>query len=355
MPDLYRIAWPLVSLLEPETGHRAALAVLKAGVGSGLFADRFEHPSLETTVFGRRFANPIGLAAGFDKHAEVIAPCLALGFGFVELGGVTPQPQTGNPRPRLFRLTEDEAIINRMGFNSDGLAAFARRLAAWRAGGGAGVVAVNLGKNKTSDDAAADYAAGVGALAHLADLVVINVSSPNTPGLRALQSVAPLIAIIRAAQASRPATASHVPLLLKIAPDLTDDDVADLCRVALDERIDGLVVSNTTTARPAALRSIHRNETGGLSGRPLFAPSTALLARVFAATGGRLPLIGVGGVGSGADAYAKIRAGASLVQLYSALVFHGPALVGRIKRELAALLARDGFAHVADAVGTAKA
>jgi dihydroorotate dehydrogenase len=291
------------------------------------------------------------LAAGFDKDAEAFASCLRLGFGFVEIGSVTPQPQPGNPKPRLFRLTADGAIINRMGFNSRGLAFAAARLAA--RDGANGIVGVNLGKNKDSADAATDFAAGTRALAPHADYLVINVSSPNTPGLRALQARAALAELIAAAIGARSQaeTGTPPPLLLKIAPDLTEADKRDIAEVALESGIDGLVISNTTVARPDTLRSSHAGEAGGLSGRPLFGPSTQLLAEMYRLTGGRLPLIGVGGIASGDDAYAKIRAGASLVQLYTAMVYQGPGLVVRIRRELAARLAADGFACLADAVG----
>ena len=292
----------------------------------------------------------MGLAAGFDKHAEAMAPAFALGFGFVEIGSVTPQPQPGNPRPRVFRLSGDYAVINRYGFNSEGMEAAAARLRAYRAKGASlGPVGVNLGKNKESADAAADYAAGAAVLGGLADYLVVNVSSPNTPGLRALQDAGELIAIVDQVRAALPDPAP--PLLVKLAPDLTDDDKADIAKVALEAPLDGLVISNTTVARRDGLRSRHAGEAGGLSGVPLMGPSTALLAEFYRLTGGKVPLIGVGGIASAEDAYAKIRAGASLVQLYTALVFEGPGLVHRIVDGLAALLRRDGFASLAEAVG----
>jgi len=272
----------------------------------------------------------------------------ALGFGFAEIGSVTPRPQAGNPRPRLFRLAEDEAIVNRMGFNNEGLDVVAGRLAA-RGPGRRGILGANLGKNKDSADAAADYVLGVKALAPLADYLVVNVSSPNTPGLRALQGRAALAAVLAAVGDAR--AGSRPPLLLKIAPDLTEADKADIAEVALAGGIDGLIVSNTTIARPPGLKGAAAKEAGGLSGRPLFAPSTAVLSDMYRLTGGRLPIIGVGGIAGPGDAYAKIRAGASLLQLYSALVYQGPGLVGRIKRGLAARLRADGFARLADAVG----
>jgi len=275
---------------------------------------------------------------------------LGLGFGFVEVGTVTPRPQPGNPKPRLFRLEQDRAIINRMGFNSGGLDAACGRLSRRTR---SGIVAVNLGKNRDSEDAAADYTEGIRRTARLADYLVVNISSPNTPGLRELQGRAVLRSLLEALIKVRDETDSRVPLLVKIAPDLTSEERRDIAQVALETGIDGLIVSNTTVERPSSLVSRHAHEAGGLSGRPLFAPSTALLAEMYRLTRGRLPLIGVGGIASAADAYAKIRAGASLVQLYTALVFAGPDLVARIKSGLAELLKRDGFSSVADAVGTA--
>jgi dihydroorotate dehydrogenase len=349
--SLYRLVWPVLSALEPETAHRAALLALRSGALGPLYAHGPDDPALAVELWGRRFANPIGLAAGFDKNAEAVREVAALGFGFVEVGGVTPLPQSGNPRPRLFRLAEDRAVINRFGFNSDGLVAVQRRLAAARARGLPCPVGVNLAKNKDTTDAAADYAAGVAAFAPLADFLVINVSSPNTPGLRALQSVDALVMLTRAVREARARASAAPPLLFKIAPDLGVADLADICRVAVAERMDGMVVSNTTVARPVGLVSVHRAEAGGLSGAPLFEPSTQMLREVYALTGGQLPLIGVGGVATAAQAYAKIRAGASLVQLYTALVYEGPGVVAAIKRGLAELLRRDGFASVAAAVG----
>jgi dihydroorotate dehydrogenase len=307
-----------------------------------------DDPILGVRLLGRDFPNPLGLAAGFDKNAEVPDAMLAQGFGFVEVGTVTPRPQPGNPRPRLFRLVEEGAVINRMGFNNQGAEAVAARLGKRRR---SGIVGVNIGKNKTTEDAAADYVKGVQALGPLADFLVINVSSPNTPGLRALQSRGPLQELIVRTQEAVAALPTPPPLLLKIAPDLTDDDLADVAEVALACRLDGLIVSNTTIGRPPGLRSAQRHQEGGLSGPPLFDLSTQILGKVYTLTAGRMPLIGVGGVASAADAYAKIRAGASLVQLYTALIYQGTSLVTRIKRELAVMLRRDGFGRLTDAVG----
>jgi len=346
MPALIDIAQRCLRLLPPEPAHwltlRALVYLPRAALGA-----RTDDPILAARLFGLDFPNPIGLAAGFDKSAEAFAPALSIGFGFVEVGSVTPLPQSGNPRPRLFRLAEDRAVINRMGFNNHGLAAVRTRLAG-RDGAG-GIVGVNLGKNRDSADALADYAAGVRALGPLADYLVINVSSPNTPGLRALQGHAALAALLAGVRAAR--GEAETPLLLKIAPDLTEADKQDIAEVALAGGLDGLIIANTTIARPSGLLSAAAGEAGGLSGRPLLQPSTALLSDMYRLTDGKLPIIGVGGIACGADAYAKIRAGASLVQLYTALVYEGPSLVRRIKSDLAALLRADGFTCLEQAVG----
>jgi dihydroorotate dehydrogenase len=349
-----RLALAALYTLQPETAHYAALYALEYGlVRARAEAD---DPILHTRVWGLDFANPIGLAAGFDKDARVIDAMLGMGFGFVEAGTVTPKPQAGNPKPRLFRLDEDAAVINRLGFNSGGLEAFATRLRARNARRHApGIVGANVGKNRDTADGAADYVAGIEAVAGLADYLVCNISSPNTPGLRAMQAKAPIEDLLKRVLAARDRTApsgKKPPLLAKVGPDLSPEQLADIAEVALATGVDGLIVGNTTIERPATLKSPTKAEAGGLSGAPLLQPATECLAALYRLTQGRIPLIGCGGVASGADAYAKIRAGASLVQVYSALVFHGPGLVGRIKRELAALLMADGFKHVADAVGS---
>jgi len=337
-------------LLPPEAAHRMTIRALAAN----LVPQQPETPDpvLSTRLWGLDFANPVGLAAGFDKGAEVFDPMLRLGFGFVEIGSVTPKPQPGNAKPRIFRLAEDGAVINRLGFNSAGLEAAVANLR-HRAATRRGIVGANLGKNRDSTDAAADYSAGAAALTPLADYLVINVSSPNTPGLRDLQQAAALQTLIEGVQAARTRAAPErpPPLLLKIAPDLAAAERRDVAAVALATRVDGLIVANTTIARPPGLRSRHAGEMGGLSGRPLFALATDVLRDMYALTEGRLALVGVGGIASGRDAYRKIRAGASLVQLYTALIYEGPGLIGRIKRELAACLRADRFARVADAVG----
>lgn len=333
-------------LLDPESAHRATVQLLASP-----FAPRLHvrcDPMLRISVAGIDFPNPLGLAAGFDKNAEVPDAMLRLGFGFVEVGGVTPAPQPGNEQPRVFRLPEDGAVINRYGFNNDGLERIAARLARRR---GRGIVGVNLGANKDSADRIEDYVTGVTRLEGLVDFYTVNVSSPNTPGLRALQDKAALSGLLKRVIAARDGLTTKAPVFLKIAPDLTDADKADIASAVLEEEIDALIVSNTTIARDSALKSAYRDEKGGLSGRPLFAPSTALLKEFRTALKGRMPLIGVGGVFSAEDAYAKIRAGASLVQLYTALIYKGPALVADIVEGLPRLLKRDGFASAAEAVG----
>jgi dihydroorotate dehydrogenase len=341
MSVLERAGLALLRRLDPETAHGLALAALRRGLAPA--PGPVTTPRLATTLAGLALPNPVGVAAGFDKNAVALDATLAAGFGFVEVGAVTPRPQPGNPRPRLFRLAEDHAAINRFGFNNDGLAALQARLAAPRR---AGVVGVNLGANKDSADRAADYALLVEALAGAADFLTINVSSPNTERLRDLQGADALAALLSDCRARAGAT----PLFVKIAPDLSDAEIDAVAEIALSLRLAGIVATNTTLAREG-LRGAQAAEAGGLSGRPLFARSTAVLRRLRRATAGRCALIGVGGVESGETAYAKIRAGADAVQLYTALVYEGVSLGARIARELDALLARDGFARVADAVG----
>lgn len=341
---------PVVRWIDPECAHGMALWALKHNLVPKPEGARDASPVLECEVFGRKFANPIGLAAGFDKNAKVPNAMLDQGFGFVEIGSVTPEPQSGNRKPRLIRLYSDRAVINRMGFNNDGSAAVATRL---RKRARRGILGANLGKNKYAADAVDDYAKGVRALGRYADYLVVNVSSPNTPGLRALQGREPLAALLSAVLVARDEAAPGVPVLLKVAPDLTEDDKADIAAVVLDLKIDGMIVSNTTIDRPVGLNSYEQGEAGGLSGPPLMAPSTKVLADFYLLTKGQVPLIGVGGVTSGKDAYEKILNGASLVQLYSALVYHGPGLAQEIKEDLEKRLRQDGFASVGDAVGAA--
>ncbi len=334
---VFALLRPALFALDPERAHQLTIAALELGLGP---RTRDDDALLATTLAGLDLPNPVGLAAGFDKDARVPAAMLGMGFGFVEVGTVTPRPQAGNPKPRVFRLVADRAVINRLGFNNGGVAAAVARLAATPP---RGVVGVNIGANKDSADRVADYAAAARAVRGVAAYITVNISSPNTPGLRGLQDPGELTALIAAVLAE----GGRVPVLVKVAPDLDPAAIDGIARVALDGGVAGLIVSNTTLARPG----IASTEAGGLSGQPLFAPSTEILRAFARATGKALPLIGVGGIASGTDAYAKLRAGASAVQLYTGLVFHGPGLVGRIKTELAALLRRDGFARVADAVG----
>lgn len=345
MKLLQTLGMRVLQRMDPETAHGYALRALRLGMGP-----RWSDPvaeSLRQQVLGLDFAHPVGVAAGFDKNAEAIAPLLDTGFSFVEVGAVTPQPQPGNPRPRMFRLPEDRAAINRYGFNNDGMDAVRGRLENRRQGG---VVGLNLGANKESTDRAGDYGRVLDHLGPFVDFATVNVSSPNTAGLRDMQAREALEEVLTRTLMVRDRVVPGVKLLLKIAPDLTDAQIEDVADVALTTGIDGIVATNTTLSREG-LRSAAREEAGGLSGVPLMARSTAVLARLAARTEGRLVLIGVGGVASGADAYAKIRAGASLVQLYTALAYAGPGLVQQIVTDLAALLARDGFDSIAQAVG----
>jgi dihydroorotate dehydrogenase len=332
-------------LLDPEDAHGVTIQALALGLGPWAAPP---DPILANEVAGLKLPNCVGLAPGFDKNAQVFGPMLRAGFGFVECGTVTPLPQAGNPRPRLFRLTEDQAVINRMGFNNKGLEAFAGRLARR----GPGVVGANIGANKDSADRVADYVTGLERLWGLASYFTINISSPNTPGLRALQTRAALEELLgRLAEArDRLPPAGRVPMFLKVAPDLEDDEVEAIVETVLANGLSGIIVSNTTISRPP-LKSPHAGEAGGLSGAPLRPLAQTMMGRFHAAAAGRTALIGAGGVGTGADAYARIRAGAQAVQLYSALVFGGPGLVVRIRRDLAARLRADGFGAVAQAVG----
>lgn len=346
-PALSSALMPLVRLFDPELGHRFSLLAMRWGLAG---VDRTPpDPRLAVDVLGRHFPNPLGLAAGYDKDATVVAPASRLGFGFVETGTVTPRPQPGNPRPRLFRLPEDGAVINRMGFNNAGVGAYLGHLAAARPHIRPGVlVGANIGINKQGADPERDYPALVAAVAPHADYIVINVSSPNTPGLRDLQGEEKLRGILAAV---RTAVARRPPLLVKVAPDLDPAGLDAVVEVCVEAGVEGMIVSNTTIARPATLRSPFARESGGLSGAPLMAPSTEMLRRAARRAAGRLVLIGAGGVASAADVLAKLRAGASLVQLYTAMVYAGPALPGRILRDLPATLAAAGFGSVREAIG----
>jgi len=345
---LHALAMPILRRLDPERAHNLTIWALSRGLGP---VDRSpDAAALKCRYWGRDFPNPIGVAAGFDKDARAYDAMLRMGFGFTEVGTVTPRPQIGNPKPRLFRLTADKAVINRMGFNNQGMEAAAGRLARRKDDG---VVGVNIGKNKETESASDDYEITAARLAPFADYLVINVSSPNTPGLRALQDadvLARLIQVVRS-EADRVCPKGALPLLVKIAPDLMEDDKRDIAAMALEQAVDGLIISNTTIERPDSLTDSARGEAGGLSGAPLFALSTAVLGDMYRLTEGKLTLVGAGGVANGAQAYAKIRAGASLVQLYSAMALSGPDLIRTIKSELVQCLTSDGFKSVTDAVG----
>jgi dihydroorotate dehydrogenase len=345
---LERLALCGLHRLDPETAHGLSLTALRAGLAP--LPGPVTSARLRTQLAGLTLPNPVGLAAGYDKNAEAVNQLVRAGFGFVEVGAATPRPQPGNPRPRLFRLAEDRAVINRFGFNNDGAAAIAARLA--RADRRV-PVGLNLGANKDSADRARDFADVLAACGPFVDFVTVNVSSPNTERLRDLQGKAALSGLMAGVMERRAGLGRPVPVFLKIAPDLSPDELADVAGVALASGIDGVIATNTTLSREG-LKSPFRDQAGGLSGAPLFERSTRVLAQLSRLTDGRLPLIGVGGVGSAEQAYQKIRAGASAVQLYSAMVYQGLSLAAGIARGLDALLARDGFAHVAEAVGAGR-
>jgi dihydroorotate dehydrogenase len=333
----YPLIRPVLFALEPERVHRLTLRALKTGLAGG--PGEITSPRLKQNLFGLDFPNPLGLAAGFDKNADAPDGELKLGFGFVECGTVTPRPQDGNPKPRIFRLIEDRAVINRLGFNNEGHAAAEARLK--RRAGRPGLVGINLGANKDAADRVADYVAGYRALAEHASYVTINISSPNTPGLRGLQNPDELAELLSRVVEARRASGIQRPIWLKIAPDLDGEAIAAIVEACIAHGIDALAVSNTTLARPPSLQGKHKGETGGLSGAPLLLPSTRALAQAFVAAKGRLPLIGIGGVATAEDAFSKIAAGASLVQLYTAMIYGGPALPAHIVRGLDDRLERE--------------
>lgn len=336
MIDAFGLALPLLRLLDAEDAHRATIAALKFLPAR---APERDDPRLAVSAFGLDFPNPVGLAAGFDKNAEVPDAMLGLGFGFVEVGTLTPRAQPGNARPRAFRLVEDRAVVNRYGFNNDG---HAPALALLSKRPPRGILGVNVGANKDAQDRVADYVAGAAAFADVASYFTINVSSPNTPGLRDLQEPGALSDLLARVIEARDAARARRPVLLKIAPDLSLSQLDGVVRIARERRIDGMIVSNTTVSRPASLRSPLARESGGLSGAPLFDLSTQMLAQTFLRVEGQFPLVGVGGIDSAQTALTKIEAGATLVQLYSALVYEGPGLARRIKRGLLDALTREG-------------
>lgn len=347
MNRIERLGLSLLHRIDPERAHGLSLLALRAGLAP--LSGPVDLPRLHTTLAGMPLLNPVGLAAGYDKNAEAVAPLSRAGFGFVEVGAATPLPQPGNDKPRLFRLTEDRAAINRFGFNNQGMEAIGARLAA-RVRGPV-PVGLNLGANKTAQNRAADFATVLAHCGPHIDFATVNVSSPNTERLRDLQGRAALLALLGRVMEARAALARPIPVFLKIAPDLTPAELEDIVDVAMETRISGIIATNTTLSREG-LKSASRSETGGLSGAPLFEKSTRVLARLSQLTHGMLPLIGVGGVSSAEEAYQKIRAGASAVQLYTAMVYQGISMVPEIARGLDARLARDGFANVALAVGT---
>ncbi len=348
MTPIERLGLFALHRLDPEKAHGWSIRALRAGLVP--LPGPVTSPRLQTRLAGLDLPNPVGLAAGFDKNAEAVTPLSRAGFGFVEVGAATPRPQPGNPAPRLFRLTEDHGVINRFGFNNEGAEVIAARLSQARHDVPVGL---NLGANKDAADRAADFARVLATAGPHVDFATINVSSPNTEKLRDLQGKAALSALLAGVIATRDGLARPIPVFLKIAPDLNDAELADVAEVALSSGIDGVIATNTTLARDG-LKSAHRGEAGGLSGAPLFEKSTRTLARLSDLTGGALPLIGVGGIASAEDAYAKIRAGASAVQLYTALVYGGLSLAADIARGLDGLLQRDGFATMAEAVGTGR-
>jgi len=346
-----KVTMPLIRLLDAEVAHRLSVILASRGLVPSFPTSAADKEVLKTKVFGLDFDSPVGLAAGFDKNAECVDGMLKMGFDFVEVGSITPEPQEGNAKPRVFRLIEDEAVINRYGFNSFGMDTAYSNLTKRR--NKPGIVSINLGKNKTNENAVDDYVKGVLKLGELANILVINVSSPNTPGLRKMQGRQQLAELIEKVLEAKKTLSNKPPLLVKVAPDLTIEDKKDIAAVVTNAktRVDGLIVTNTTITRPESLQAVDKTQKGGLSGKPLKELSTQCIKDMFDLTEGNIPIIGVGGISTGEDAYEKICSGASLIQLYSSLSTHGPPVVGKIKRELAELLRDDGFESVADAVG----
>ena len=343
------ILGPLLFCLDAERAHQLGLIALKLGFYPTI--RKAPDPILKSKLWGLEFLTPLGVAAGFDKNADVFDPLLKLGFGFVETGTVTPKAQAGNEKPRMFRLPEDLGFINRLGFNNKGLEYYTNNIMRWSKQGGSGVIGVNIGKNSNTKDDFSDFVSGVIALSDYASYLVINISSPNTPGLRNLQSRVKLKKLLDSVILARGKASKHPPLLVKMAPDLSVSETNDVAEVARKTKIDGIIVSNTTVERPNTLKNKNKLEKGGLSGEPLFTTSTELLRNMYRLTSGKIPLIGVGGISNGAQAYAKIRAGASLIQLYSAMVYQGPKIAVIISEELAWLLKNDGFTSISQAIG----
>lgn len=351
---LFNLAKPVLHKMDPETAHGLTLKGLQTGLMPACSAHNHD-ARLKVTLWGRSFLNPLGLAAGFDKNAQVIAPMLNMGFGFVEAGTVTPKPQEGNPRPRVFRNVTHQAVINRMGFPNEGLDVFRHNIEKFLESRPRpqGVVGINIGMNKGQEDAAADYCLLVRALGGYADYLTVNISSPNTPGLRNLQARENLLPLLERIlnERAKSCASNPPPILVKLAPDLDDAQLQDVSASLLQAGVDGAILTNTTLARPDFLPEDFKAQAGGLSGRPLTQKSTDIIRKFYGLTGGKLPIIGAGGVSCAQDAYEKIKAGASLVQLYSALVFQGPALVSNILKELPLLLEKDDLSHISKAVG----
>jgi len=354
MPQLFPVIRPILHAMDAETAHKLTLRALATGLYP---RDKTpDDPRLHLSVFGHAFTNPVGIPAGFDKNAQVLDAAFAFGIGFLEAGSVTPKPQYGNPTPRVFRDPSSKSVINRMGMSNEGMEVFWDRYQKFRQKGlhRHGIVGINIAKNKDTQDPAEDYLTLISKFAGHADYLTVNISSPNTPGLRTLQGREILMPLLTALVERRNqvcANTKYSPLLIKLAPDLSPEECEDIAACVMDAKVDGLVLSNTTTDRPETLPEGFRKETGGLSGPHVRAKSTQIIKRFYKLTNGSLPIIGVGGIASGIDAYEKIRAGASLVQLYTALVFQGPGLIGQIKRDLSAFMDRDGFKNISDAIG----
>ncbi|HNQ92125.1 MAG TPA: quinone-dependent dihydroorotate dehydrogenase [Alphaproteobacteria bacterium] len=355
MTDLYNLAKPFLFLLSPETAHKLTIAGLRIAPTKLLFPQKPDNPALKMRLWDRTFPNPVGIAAGFDKNAEAVGKLFDMGFGFVEAGTVTIKPQIGNPKPRIFRCPKHRAVINRMGFPNLGVAKFKSNLEKFlsRKPRPNGVLGLNIGMNKDQTDPAKDYTSLIRTLAPMADYLTINISSPNTPGLRNLQEKGPLTELLTAVLAERKTSCgiNPPPVLVKLAPDLSDEQLKDIAGVLTDLKIDGVILTNTTLARPADLPQNFANEKGGLSGAPLTDKATEMIRKFYAMTGGQIPIIGVGGICNAVDAYAKIRAGASLIQVYSGMVYEGPYIACKIKKSLLELLKKDGFTHMEQAIG----
>ena len=343
----------LLKLFPPETAHQITIKLLKSNLT--LFRKNIEEfNSLRQTILGIDFRNPLGLAAGFDKNAEVIKPMLSYGFGFVEVGTITPRPQKGNQKPRIFRLEEDEAVINHLGFNNHGSKKILKNLKSFYAGEySSGVVGINIGKNKSTENDIDDYLYCIDKLGNYGNYITINISSPNTPGLRDLQLRGRIETLVKKIQNKQNEIEqlNNKPIFIKISPDLEDEQLRDIALISLANNVNGLIISNSTLKRPKTLNSLYKNEVGGLSGKPLFIDSTLILKKMYSLTNGQIPLIGVGGISNGNECYEKIKAGASLVQLYTALAYQGPKVIINIIKELNGLVLTDGYKNISEAVG----